>query len=1166
MSGVFDVDFAELPQPCPMTQPRGRRAFIAYKEGLGHAQNYSDPVTTKNSGVVCEYTAAAINPNSSCISVQHFHHNGRPQMLAFGGSRAVCLAQAVNNDIRVFRTLSGHKETVSCVMWIDSFKGPTITRFHSLLISASTDGEVKLWDIGEDSQRELISFNVTTSVISVHGCYTDASETQLIVCAASQDSITGSILKLTLSNGVASAAETMSEQFCIKLESSSCLTLRLACLTGPLVLLFAGMTTGCLEVRLVKPGEASVFLAGTLKGHVDWLNCLDCVQMYPSKEVDASQVEGDHILLATGSLDKQIRIWHVQLLEGKDRLPSEKGQLLELPTPYRGTHRLIARLESVLSAHDNWVTDVAWSPVPWTPMSCPQLLSSSRDKSLVIWAPSQPLFSSVAANGGGDEEAPDIWLEQARFGTVGGASIGYLGCAWGHYNSEVYGHGFWGDLSTWSTNSEPRITLTGHFKSVTSLSWCRETIDGVSLESPSCPAYPPYLLTASQDSTVRLHGLFYTGGSGCSPPVRMWRELARPQVHGYEMNDIVSLDVVHYVSAGDEKVGRVFSATSGFVKSLLSDATIAAHPGLQTLPTSAVQQALGLSNQAAVEEEEESSGESNAPLTNPLYPPTESVLAESTLWTETNKLYGHSYEVFSLAAHPKGCLVASACKAAKQEFARILLWRTDNWHIHQHLSFHRLTVSNMRFDSTGDRLVSVSRDRMWALWKVDGSAGDDFPTFQLHKHSQPGKNAHSRIIWACAWSPDYRTFLTASRDKQIMAWDGESGERVAPPWVLSEAITAFDVGSDISGHNAFFATAGFETGGIELLAISLTSGTCQSLWKMPADWTHMGLPVRCLTLHSLDSESVALASGGDDGIVRIFRISPSSLMESATNCLCYVIKWWFDVKLNFRDASAEVITTITAYSHPRSKTAAEFARLQWSLKRTLDSITCLILYFSVYSSEQKQTEFTCLLVTSFSQFWFFFSLRAWSNIATASYHHRRILFSSNEENYQVKWRTCLTLLLAALISAIIAALAMVYYAEYDFEWSFCGNIFDFEGELLPNRFILVRYLYIVSITLNYLLPVTATIWFYSEVLESLREFEAPTVVVEAVERLILLDGYLLLWLSAPIHMLELIQLMHWKEELPHGNVYVKVLTMIAGAYCIMHPICRLVLNKTFRNK
>lgn len=116
----------------------------------------------------------------------------------------------------------------------------------------------------------------------------------------------------------------MGEQLCLKLESYACLALRLVCLTDSLILLLAGMTTGCLEVRIVKPGEASVFLAGTLKGHVDWLNCLDCVQMYPSEEVDASRVEGIHLLLATGSQDKQIRIWHVQLLEGKDQLPNEK--------------------------------------------------------------------------------------------------------------------------------------------------------------------------------------------------------------------------------------------------------------------------------------------------------------------------------------------------------------------------------------------------------------------------------------------------------------------------------------------------------------------------------------------------------------------------------------------------------------------------------------------------------------------------------------------------------------------------------------------------------------------------------------------------------------------------------------------------------------------------
>ncbi len=65
--------------------------------------------------------------------------------------------------------------------------------------------------------------------------------------------------------------------------------------------------------------------------------------------------------------------------------------------------------------------------------------------------------------------------------------------------------------------------------------------------------------------------------------VTMWRELARPQVHGYEMNAVASLDAVRYVSAGDEKVGRVFAATKGFVERFLDGETVAEHPSLQTL-------------------------------------------------------------------------------------------------------------------------------------------------------------------------------------------------------------------------------------------------------------------------------------------------------------------------------------------------------------------------------------------------------------------------------------------------------------------------------------------------------------------------------------------------------------------------------------------------------
>ncbi|VDO03357.1 unnamed protein product [Rodentolepis nana] len=891
----------------PMTTARPRRAFIAYKEGLDYTFNYSDPLDACSNSVVCEYTAAAINSRPECISVQHFHHSGVAQTLAYGSSRAICLATMVNNDIRVSKTIFGHLDTVSCVRWVDSFKGPNVTKFESCLVSGSEDGDVKLWNIGGKLDKELISLKVPSAVISVHAVYTDESESQIVLAAASKEQITVWTLGLSLVDGEVTSA-VASNEIAITYTSYTCLTLRLWSLTPNLLVLFSGMSSGNTEVRTISMGESSAPIAGSLQGHCDWINCLDCIQMYPPTE---PTVKGQQILVATGSKDTQIRIWHLNFLEG----PGEglKGQRLHLPASYSSSHILLSRLESVIKGHNHSVTGLAWSPVPWSPTSCPQLLSASADKTLIIWAPSEPLFS----NGGeANLVSEGAWLEQVSVGTVGGKSLGFLGCAWGNYNNEIYGHGFRGDLSTWSTDGEPRITLTGHFNSVTDLSWCRETIDGAPIKSVASGdeddsfmrAYPAYLLTCGLDSTVRLHGLFYTEGSGCSPPVRMWRELARPQLHGYEMNSVVSMDFIHYISAGDEKVGRVFSATESFVEQFLSEATIQAHPGLQHLPIAAVQPEQGLSNRPMIEAEEQELIETNPEYIKPPYPPTESALTETTLWLETNKLYGHSNErprvffcaggvelivdtlfsycellatkpVYSLALNPQGTLLASACKAAKEELAQILLWRTDNWQIHQTLRFHRLTVSRMCFNAAGDKLVSVSRDRTWALWKADVGSGDGkHPNFQLFRHA--GKNTHSRIIWACAWSPDNKAFFTASRDRQIMAWHSESGERIGSPWSLSEPITAFDVGSTISGHTtAFLAAAGFETGGIELLAISLTNLTCTSLFKVPADWSHMGLSVNCLAFHPVNKEESVLASGGADGMVRIFKINPSSLMK-----------------------------------------------------------------------------------------------------------------------------------------------------------------------------------------------------------------------------------------------------------------------------------------------
>ena len=65
-------------------------------------------------------------------------------------------------------------------------------------------------------------------------------------------------------------------------------------------------------------------------------------------------------------------------------------------------------------------------------------------------------------------------------------------------------------------------------------------------------------LLFSLDQTTRIHG--------CSRGV--WYEIARPQVHGYDLVGVAFLNTLRFVSVADEKVARVFDASGGFVKTV----------------------------------------------------------------------------------------------------------------------------------------------------------------------------------------------------------------------------------------------------------------------------------------------------------------------------------------------------------------------------------------------------------------------------------------------------------------------------------------------------------------------------------------------------------------------------------------------------------------------
>ena len=83
-------------------------------------------------------------------------------------------------------------------------------------------------------------------------------------------------------------------------------------------------------------------------------------------------------------------------------------------------------------------------------------------------------------------------------------------------------------------------TISGHYDHVQDISW-----------EPN----GEFLVSVSTDQTTRIHAPWVHKGCGIT-----WREIARPQIHGYNLQCICMLSPVLFVSGADEKVYIVIVA------------------------------------------------------------------------------------------------------------------------------------------------------------------------------------------------------------------------------------------------------------------------------------------------------------------------------------------------------------------------------------------------------------------------------------------------------------------------------------------------------------------------------------------------------------------------------------------------------------------------------
>lgn len=548
---------------------------------------------------------------------------------------------------------------------------------------------------------------------------------------------------------------------------------------------------------------------GALTGHEDWITCFAWQS--------ATALANTTTMLASGSQDFKIRLWKfttttaqgtaiseaadaASQLENNENDDDEGNNAVEeedleehesrmeilwkdsTDQPYQTS----VSLEALLLGHEGPVTATQWYPSSSSSAE-PILLSSSMDRSILLWSPS---------------EDDGIWTPISRVGSAGGilggsigsTLLGYINVLISPSSQWLIGHAYGGALHVWNkTNSQNPLQwkatpcVTGHFDGVTDLCW----------ES----TFGDYLLTVSGDQTCRLWAPVPTASAGEGP---VWLELARPQVHGYDLSAVTSLSSSQHrhwiVSGADEKELRILDAPFTTVRVLQATQPSGTDKdgNKENVAVERVERAyipsLGLSNKATAADGAEEdvlddvNEDNNKPKTVEL--PYERDLGALSLWLESRKMFGHNTELFCVtstleaksAALQKGgdagaeeeaLLVASTAKARDVDAAAIRIWNPHNGECLQTLSGgHKATVATLSFSPDGGRyLASSGKDRRLCLWKKQGE-GEGLYALAAAKDS-----AHKRIIWSVHFCPfDSSLLASGSRDGNIKIWRLKDGE------------------------------------------------------------------------------------------------------------------------------------------------------------------------------------------------------------------------------------------------------------------------------------------------------------------------------------------------------------------------------------------------------
>ena len=634
---------------------------------------------------------------------------------------------------------------------------------------------------------------------------------------------------------------------------------------------------------------------GPLTGHEDWITCFDWFSSVASN----SNVD----MLASGSQDSRIRLWKFATMaisnstaatmlqpdsdtpaplqveqdtEGDDddddendanhveEEEEEEGESRLEIVHSNSQHVTSVTLEALLIGHEEPVTAVRWHPSPR--QSYKQdliLISSSMDRTIFIW---------------GEHDENGVWTPISRVGSAGGILGGSIGSSLlGFINTIVepvhgqwiLGHAYGGALHFFSCdeqelrlveeseevaasmNIEERASLiswrakpclTGHFAGITDLSWEAEAGD--------------YLLTVSNDQTCRLWASI--SSKPMSGRQENWVEIARPQVHGYNLSAVTSISTIEnphlMVSGADEKEVRAFDATKSFLsQSRLLFPASGKTKGSPTVDGNervdrAYIPSLGLTTKASAADgaDEDAGGHSQSSTHLPL----ERDLGAVSLWPEVRKLYGHNTELtrlcstisartaqetFESSPFVGDLFVASSAKARTVDDASVRVWNVKESRCIQVLSGgHKSTVAALAFSPDGKYLASSGKDRRLCIWRRSPAEQEASELFFL---AAAMDTSHKRIVWGvnfCPYAPS--VLASGARDGLVKIWKVEDTVVEGKMECTLKEVFAFSPTSKTPANKPESVTsvsfAPLKCGTRAILALGLENGLIE-LWSIP---------------------------------------------------------------------------------------------------------------------------------------------------------------------------------------------------------------------------------------------------------------------------------------------------------------------------------------------